>query len=120
MTTDAAPATTTLTLLVLRANDLEYTRQFYEALGLAFTLEQQDPGPRHYSSKLGDTVLEIYPQASQRSVVRFGMSVSDVDGAVDAVRSLGGTIVRVDVGTLLRSAVVRDPDGNTVELSTRN
>jgi len=119
MTTDASPAAA-LTLLVLRANDLEHTREFYEALGLSFSLEQQDPGPRHYVSKLGDTVLQIYPQAAVPTAIRFGVRVVDVDGAVEAVRAMGGTVVRVEVGKPLRSAVVRDPDGNTVELSTRN
>jgi catechol 2,3-dioxygenase-like lactoylglutathione lyase family enzyme len=108
-----------LTLLVLRATDLEQTRQFYEALGLSFTLEQHDPGPRHYSSKLGDTVLEIYPLAAPPTGIRFGMSVDDVDGAVEAVRAMGGSVVRVEVGKPLRNAIVRDPDGNTVELSTK-
>jgi catechol 2,3-dioxygenase-like lactoylglutathione lyase family enzyme len=118
MTTGELPAAT-LSLLVLRANDLEHTRSFYEALGLSFTPEQHEPGPPHYASKLGDTVLEIYPRASARAAIRFGISVVDVDGAVEAVRAFGGTVVRVDVGTPLRHAVVRDPDGNTVELSTR-
>ncbi len=46
---------------VIRTGDMEGTRRFYEALGLAFVEEQHGDGPRHYACERNGCVLEIYP-----------------------------------------------------------
>ncbi len=86
-----------LGLLVLRCDDLERTRAFYDALGLTFTPEQHGAGPRHFSAKLGSLVLELYPASAAHrpeTGLRLGLSIS------------GAT-----AGQLV------DPDGRIVELS---
>jgi lactoylglutathione lyase len=106
----------TLTLLVVRCRDLEHSRRFYEALGLAFTPEQHGAGPFHYSTQLGTTVLELYPANAATSAIRVGFGVTDVIAAVDAVRAIGGRVDREPTADA-RTALVRDPDNNTVELT---
>jgi len=105
-----------LTLLVLRCSDLELSRRFYAALGLAFTTEQHGGGPLHYSCQLGTTVLELYPASSASSSVRLGLAVSDMTAAIESVRALGARVDR-EPGPESSTCVVRDPDDNRVELS---
>jgi catechol 2,3-dioxygenase-like lactoylglutathione lyase family enzyme len=111
----SAPRAVTLT--VLRCTDVERAREFYEALGLVLVAEQHGTGPRHYSSTIGQTVLELYPRrGAESSGVRIGLSVSDLAAAVNAVERVGAKIVRT-VATEAPSAIVEDPDGHTIELT---
>lgn len=105
-----------LTLLVLRCRDLEASRRFYEALGLVLVPERHGTGPAHYSCQLGPTVLELYPTTGPTSQVRLGIAVPDVVAAVEAIRAMGDRVEREPSAEPL-SGVVRDPDGNPVELS---
>jgi lactoylglutathione lyase len=107
---------TTLTLLVVRCQDVESAHRFYAALGLSLTKEQHGAGPVHYSCQLGSTVLELYPTTSATSNVRLGLAVPNLDVALERVRLLGGRIEREPTPES-RVAVVRDPDGNALELS---
>jgi len=51
-----------ITLIVLKTDDLERLRAFYELLGMEFVRERHEKGPEHYSTRLGhDVVLELYP-----------------------------------------------------------
>lgn len=112
----ATPELPSLAYLVLRCADLERSRSFYEALGFAVVSEQHGAGPKHHACTAGNVVVELYPLGSERSSgVRLGLCVDDVEALVDAVRSLGGEIVRVDA----QGALVRDPDGHTVHLTPR-
>jgi lactoylglutathione lyase len=106
-----------LSLLVLRCADLERSRSFYETLGLAFTPEQHDRGPTHYSSRVGDVVIELYPKGSlDTSDLRFGLILLRGREVLEAVSQCGGTVVATD-SLDARRVVVRDPDGHTLELS---
>jgi lactoylglutathione lyase len=105
-----------LTLLVVRCRDLELSLRFYTALGLEFTLEQHTTGPVHYSCQVGTTILELYPANSSASNVRLGLAVADVPTAVGLIRSIAAHIDR-EPTPQDPTAIVRDPDGNRVELS---
>jgi catechol 2,3-dioxygenase-like lactoylglutathione lyase family enzyme len=105
-----------LALVVLGCRNLDSSRRFYESLGLVFATERHGSGPLHYSSALGTTVLELYPASSATSNVRLGLVVPDVASAVESVRSEGGQVDR-EPTTSRTTALVRDPDGNPVELS---
>jgi catechol 2,3-dioxygenase-like lactoylglutathione lyase family enzyme len=106
-----------ITLIVLRCADVERTHEFYEALGLALVAEQHGAGPRHYSTTIGRTVLELYPRrGSETRGVRLGLSVSDLATVVRAVERVGGRVVRTEA-TQPPSAIVEDPDGHTIELT---
>jgi hypothetical protein len=80
---------TALTLLVIRCRDLERWRSFYQALGLEFAPEKHGSGPHHYSSRLGSTVLELYPSTKAVGGLRFGFSVADVVEGVAADELVG-------------------------------
>ncbi len=105
-----------LTLLVLRAADLERTRRFYEALGLVFTEEKHGGGPVHYACALGATVLELYPRRAKtdRDDVRIGLAIANVAAAIAAALDIGGGVHRALDAT--GTAVLRDPDGRLVDL----
>jgi len=105
-----------LTLVVVRCQDLEQSRRFYQAIGIILTPEQHGTGPLHYSAQMGTTVLELYPASAAPSNVRLGVGVTDVAAAVEAVRTVGGRVDREPTAQM-RTAVVRDPDNNPVELS---
>ena len=102
-----------LTLVVLRCADLERSRRFYEALGLTLMPEQHGAGPRHYSARVGQTVLEFYPDAggSTRGL-RLGLELVDLAAAVSELAKIGavprpGSPVTID-----------DPDGHRLELQS--
>ena len=104
-----------LTLVVLRCADVQASRTFYEALGLAFVEEQHGDGPVHYAATLGGTVLELYPARDRPSSPgRLGFAVDDVQGSLRAARAAGGQ-VRASSGP--DRVVVEDPDGVPVELT---
>lgn len=107
-----------LKLIVLKTNDVESLRAFYTRLGFRFVEEQHGKGPLHFSAPLGDGILEIYPlpDGKQPDTTRLGFAVSDV---VSIVASLIETEVVVSKPKQTEwglRAVVRDPDGRTVEL----
>jgi catechol 2,3-dioxygenase-like lactoylglutathione lyase family enzyme len=86
-----------VTLIVLRCADVERAREFYEALGLALVAEQHGDGPRHYSTTVGRTVLELYPRrGSETRGLRLGLSVSDLAAALCVVERFGGRVVRTE------------------------
>ncbi|ALG86336.1 VOC family protein [Gordonia phthalatica] len=111
---------TPLNLIVLYVADIDSSRNFYAALGLPFTQEKHGAGPIHYSTELpGGAVLELYPRGgSASSRARLGFTVTDLPAAIAALQE-------VTPGALLRApadlayghvAVVKDPDGNKIEL----
>jgi len=105
-------------LIVLRCADLDQSRQFYHALGLSLALEQHGGGPRHYSCAMGGLVLELYPMGSGVGTagLRLGIRVADVSAVVGAVRDSGlGEVVRY-TGAAPVHALLRDPDGHTIQL----
>lgn len=116
-----APPSPTLSLLVLHSGDVEAAKDFYSLLGLSFVEEQHGKGPVHYSAAAGPLVLEIYPcQGNNPSApVRIGFRVPSLDQTVERVRSQGRRIIREAQDSAWgRRAVVEDPDGNRVELSS--
>ncbi|HUE74291.1 MAG TPA: VOC family protein [Pirellulaceae bacterium] len=109
-----------LSLVVIRAADLTRSRRFYESLGLTFREERHGSGPPHLACELGDAVFEIYPSGSIPSPTvgtRIGFRIGDINAAVASVPNLGGEIVSFPKDSAWgRRAVLRDPDGHTVEL----
>jgi lactoylglutathione lyase len=105
-----------LSLLVLRTPRLEDLKRFYSALGLRFTSERHGNGPDHYSATLNDDlVLELYPcpdGVPADSGLRLGLRVSDL-GETLRVLKQPATPRQTPWGL---QALVRDPDGRTVEL----
>lgn len=111
--------TDTMNLVVLYVSDLEQSARFYSALGIEFAEERHGGGPLHYSSNAGSgLVFELYPAGSKPVTrTRIGFRFDDAAEAVAALSAAGWTEVSqardLDYGCV---RVVRDPDGNAVEL----
>jgi predicted enzyme related to lactoylglutathione lyase len=119
-----AVADISLSLLVLKTHQLDKARSFYHALGVEFAEEKHGAGPAQYAGKLGGVVFELYPlpdgAGPADAATRLGFAVSDVDAAVQSVQAVGASVDRLPEETPWgRRAVVRDPDGRTVELYRR-
>jgi transcriptional regulator with XRE-family HTH domain len=107
-------------LLVIRTQNLERARTFYSQLGLEFHREKHARGPLHYSCALDGMVLELYPTDTPPSPVRLGLRVPAISRAMEDLVSSGclhetPSYISRDSGT--RVCIIRDPDGNTLELS---
>lgn len=106
-----------LSLIVLRCSNLAESRRFYEAFGLEFVDEQHGSGPKHLSSTIGATVLELYPADGRGPTVgRLGFRVLDVEASVTNALRVGGRL-RGEFNESACRAVLVDPDDNVVELS---
>jgi catechol 2,3-dioxygenase-like lactoylglutathione lyase family enzyme len=104
-----------LSSFVLRSPDVDAARRFYEAIGLSWQEEQHAGGPRHHSSRVGETLFELYPtRDGGGGRVRLAFHVANVSRAADAAIAAGGR--RVPGKSHDAPVVVEDPDGNQVEL----
>jgi catechol 2,3-dioxygenase-like lactoylglutathione lyase family enzyme len=110
----------------LGVRDVEAHRRFYtEALGL----QQGEAGGNAMTFLAGDTVLVVEPKADAPDDAAFEgkgwryitFQVFEVDREHAYVLAHGGREARapVTLGTTARISMVRDPDGNWIELSQR-
>lgn len=109
-------------LIVLRTPALDRLKVFFECLGLAFVPEKHGNGPPHFAGTLGDATLELYPLEGgvPQSDMRLGFAVSDLAAVLAALKSSGTPILSEVRATPWGSrAVVRDPDGRTIELYSK-
>ena len=109
-----------ISLLVIRAQDIEKLAGFYSALDLRFTKHRHGKGPEHFSSTIGKTVFEIYPAtnaADSTASTRLGFTVPSLCNALVRLREIGATILTEPVDSEFgRLAVVKDFEGHKVEL----
>ncbi len=108
-----------MNLMVMYCEDIEAARQFYGRVGIPFELEKHGNGPEHFAAKLGQTVLELYPRRNGKSpsTVRIGFVVDDLTSVIETMRGAGDTIATEPADSPWgRRAVVKDPNGNAVEL----
>jgi lactoylglutathione lyase len=109
-----------LSLVVIRARDMDRLGGFYEALGFHFTRHRHGNGPEHLSSTLGETVFEIYPASGPGEstiATRLGFSVPSLSDALGQLRGLDATVLVEPSDTEFgRRAVVKDFEGHKVEL----
>lgn len=114
----------TLSLIVLYANDLAKTLQFYHLLGLEFKKEKHGKGVTHYSCELNGLVLEIYPanvgiatKPKQGGSSLIGFQVENLMAILEALKELEVNIITPPKPTSRGlHAVVQNPDGRTIEL----
>jgi catechol 2,3-dioxygenase-like lactoylglutathione lyase family enzyme len=121
-------------LLVVRASDLQASRQFYEGLGLKLTTISYGSGEVYRcclpptgnpfvdpSQEPVPVYFEIHPRTMGRPVTTglvLGLYVSSVDVAVQGATAAGGKVLSPPAHWPYgRRAAVADPDGNRVELS---
>ncbi len=116
-----------VSLVVLRAENLEKTREFYEQIGLNFVEEQHGTGPVHYACELNGMVIEIYsgkpgsaPERTQAGAVMLGLRVEAVENLVQQLEQAGHTIITPPKASPWgKRAVISDPDGRAIELSSQ-
>ena len=109
-----------LNLLVIRSEEPARAIGFYESLGLRFQEEQHGKGPVHWAAEFGGLVMEVYPAKSPDDVertTRLGFEVDEIESILASLRDQGVEVVNNLKQTQwgLR-AVVKDPDGRSVEL----
>jgi len=102
-----------LNLLVLRCNNLETTKVFYEKLGLEFIKEKHGKGVEHYSTYVGEMVLELYPLKDKFQIEqsRLGFRVEP-----SCLENLKNDIISQYEFNGQNIVVVQDPDGRKIEL----
>jgi lactoylglutathione lyase len=110
-----------LTLLVLKTQQVERLRTFYSALGIELAKEQHGKGSIHYAGRAGEVVLELYPLpddvGSVDATTRLGFSIENLAEVVEAIHAIGAPVLTEPQETPWGyRAVVRDPDGRAVEL----
>lgn len=104
-----------LDFLVFVANDMDVTVEFYRSVGLDFKKEQHGSSPLHYSTKIEDRILEIYPGGDGVSRDKISFKVGSLDLAMRHVNDR--YVEKRDYKLAgLRSARLMDPDGRTVFL----
>ncbi|MCR9143587.1 MAG: VOC family protein [bacterium] len=103
-----------LSLLVVYCEDLEVSLQYYDALGLNFVQEQHGKGPVHYSTEIGDCVLELYPATSRSGPTRFGLDIKEPADAIARLRAAGFDIGEWKAGAPM---ILTDPSGNKIHIS---
>ena len=111
-----------LNLVVIRVEDIEKSKAFYEAIGLNFERHRHGKGLPHLASTGTDITFEIYPaQGKNTADIRLGFLVDNVDVATQQLKGCGGVVLtEAKDSPWGRRAVIKDPDGHTVELCERN
>lgn len=107
-------------LLVIKTNQMENVRQFYQQLGLLFTHHRHGNGPFHYSAEMNKFVFEIYPLPKALDEpdksTRLGFTI----------QKLAPVLQQLDKNAIISpaqarewgyTALVKDPDGRKVELT---
>ena len=110
-----------LKLLVLRTGDTQKLADFYNLFGLTFEYHQHGNSPFHYSSTLGQTVLEIYlltkSQTEPDKNLRLGFGLDNFDETIQKLIAQGISFslepTLTDFGFM---AVISDPDERKIEL----
>lgn len=109
-----------LTLLVLRCESIEKSKDFYEKLGLKFVKEQHGKSPIHYSSTVNKMVIELYPLQEgyqiENNRLGFEMEIEDIHAYLDKLNIEVVSEYQLDQQI---KVVIVDPDKRKVELSNR-
>lgn len=114
------PFASSLAALVLTCKDLEASVRLYRAIGVELK-EARHAGPLHYTASLSGVHLALVAhdgvERGPQSATQLALSVSDLEGALNAARALGASVVQAPAARPFGvSAVVEDPDGRRLEL----
>lgn len=109
--------------VVLWCHELEEMLRFYRVLGLEFTAEQHENGPKHWAAQTGTTVLELYT-ATSISVPRKRLAVGIVILTDDVLRVAqffrAGYPETPFPNDHLQGFHIEDPQGNRVYVVRRH
>lgn len=112
---------TTPFLVVLYAQNLQTSLDFYVAIGLSFVEEQHGTGPIHFACECENLVIELYPAKEANDVsthnVMLSFKVASLEEALAALNSRGIEPKSAPKDSSWgRWVNVVDPDGRTVQL----
>jgi lactoylglutathione lyase len=103
-------------LLVLRCENLEASKNFYEMLGMMFVSEQHGKGLIHYSSNSLGFIFELYPMHPTESIdnSRLGFEVDESEAIFKNMESFSSYEL---YGQPIH--IFKDPDGRKIEISKK-
>jgi lactoylglutathione lyase len=103
---------------VLRCNDIEKSKVFYEKLGASFVKEKHSKGPEHYAAEFCGMVFELYPLGAAGNVdnTRIGFDLTIAGELGEVLRSLEIEVHSSYEFNERLVLVVQDPDARKVEL----
>lgn len=103
-----------ISLLVIRCQNIELSKRFYESLGLSFVKETHGNGPTHYACEHDGFVFELYPNKGKppQDKNRLGFKVSNLKNIAEHVNIT--STYQQGSSTIY---VLTDPDGRNVEIS---
>lgn len=110
-----------LGLVVLRTKNMPKIIAWYGAIGVQIVKEKQEKSTSTYTADLEGLVLEFLPLSEEMPApepnVRLGFVVSDLDKTLADLKTLGTVVINPPQSTTRGfRAVVRDPDGRSIEL----
>jgi catechol 2,3-dioxygenase-like lactoylglutathione lyase family enzyme len=108
---------TLLSFVTLRCKDLDRSCAFFETLGLTSSLIRHKDGSHHFDCKAGEQTIELYPRRrGDTHELRLGFQVNNLGDVLQDLRAQGMEVLQTLGAPVVRYAVVKDPDGHTVEL----
>jgi catechol 2,3-dioxygenase-like lactoylglutathione lyase family enzyme len=106
-----------LKYLVVKCNDLEKSKAFYEALGFHPVKEKHGNGAEHYSFAINDFAIELYP--SNKSIegnlilgLEINIPIEEIMQMLDSI-SYEQELSKNKDGKFS----ITDPDGNRIHIS---
>ncbi len=109
--------------VILRAENKERTKAFYEKLGLEFGEHKHGKGPLHFASEFNGAVLEIYQgRAAEGRTSRDYRDSGETTLYIElpagmTIEQLGPEIKIIQVIRDSLLVVLEDPDGRAVMVS---
>jgi len=113
-----------INLIVIRTRDQKKLADFFTLLGCKFEYHSHNTGPMHYSARIDQTILEIYPlakgQAEPDRHLRLGFVLDIFDDVIETLRANGIKFLSQPVQTEWAfMAIIEDPDSRKVEIHRR-
>lgn len=103
-----------LNLVVIKTENIELLIQWYsKTFNLKFITEKHGDGVLHYSAKLNEGLIEVYPAKQSSAKITFGFAIESVD--FERIISTYKT-KKIDENFFL----IKDLDGNSIILSLLN
>jgi lactoylglutathione lyase len=110
-----------LKLIVIRTNNPKQIAEFYGILGLEFDYHKHENSPFHYSTTIGQTILEIYPLAKGQTEsdknLRLGFKIDNFEETIKVLRANEVVFsiepIETEFGFM---TVIIDPEGRKLEL----
>ena len=110
-----------INFLTIYTRKLEECREFYTALlGEPLIREQHGNSPVHYSTRIGDAIIEFYPTRGEATKLRIGVIVDSLEETLARVHEkypLSYTSPRDPTNCRIR--LICDPDKRQVEVQYR-